>query len=296
MRILSFGSMNIDDVFNVDHFVRAGETLASTMYATHAGGKGLNQSIALARAGAEVRHAGCVGRDGLWLKALLDGYGVDTGRLEVSDTPTGHAIIQVEPGGGNCILLYGGANQAITSEMADRALADALPGDMLLMQNEISSLPHIMAQARRKGMRIAFNPSPVSPGLFKLPMEAAEWLILNEVEGFGLTGEKEPGRMLDGLAARYPGARVVLTLGADGAWYSGGGRRFHQRAFRVRAVDSTAAGDTFTGFFLAGIAAGRDERDALELAAKAAALSVTRPGAAESIPTLAEAELFQGGD
>jgi ribokinase len=294
MRILSFGSMNIDDVFHVDHFVRAGETLSSARYAAHAGGKGLNQSIALARAGATVRHAGCVGHDGLWLKALLDSYGVDTSLMEITDTPTGHAIIQVDPSGGNCILLYGGANQCVTREMADKALADAVPGDMLLLQNEISELPYIMAQAQTKGMRIAFNPSPISPGLRALPMEAAEWLILNEVEGKELTGETDPDAILDILSARYPAGKIVLTLGGDGVRYAGAGKRYGQQAIPVKAVDTTAAGDTFTGFFLAGIAAGRGEERALLLAARAAALSVTRNGAAESIPTLAEAESFSG--
>ena len=163
--ILNFGSVNIDNCYQVREFVRAGETISALEVTRHAGGKGFNQSVALARAGAKVCHAGCIGEDGLFLRDMLRAAGVDTDYLRVTDTPTGNAIIQVNSRGENCIILYTGANGSVTKDFADEVLERFGPEDLLLVQNEISSLPYILKKAREKGMRIAFNPSPMNSGV-----------------------------------------------------------------------------------------------------------------------------------
>ncbi len=288
MKILNFGSLNIDHVYQVPHFVREGETLGSTAYARHVGGKGLNQSIALARAGAQVYHAGCIGQDGAFLADYLKQNGVDTAFVKAIETPTGHAIIQVDTAGRNCILLYGGANQCVTPAFVDEVLAGFVPGDILLLQNEINCMETILRAAHGKGLRIALNPSPISPALLALPLELVDILVLNEIEGQEMTDETEPERIILGLQQKYPGCQVVLTLGSKGAVYAEGQLRIQRDALRVKAVDTTAAGDTFTGYFLCGIAAGISPEQALHNATRAAAITVTRPGAAQSIPHYTE--------
>ena len=292
MRVLVFGSLNIDHVYQVPHFLRPGETLPSTGYSRNAGGKGLNQALALARAGQETAFAGAIGQDGLFLRQLLEDAHVDTSRLQTLDCPTGHAIIQVEAGGGNAILLYGGANRRITPEMAEAALEGLCPGDWVLLQNEISCGREILLMAKEKRLRVALNPSPASPELKAWSLKSVDLLILNEVEGGDLTGCTDAQGILNGLRQHYPDTAVVLTLGADGAYYRDGNGQHYQPAVPVTAVDTTAAGDTFTGYFLSAWLQSGDAAHALRLAAHAAALAVTRPGAGASIPEAEEAEAF----
>ena len=288
MRVLVFGSLNIDHVYQVPHFLRPGETMDSTAYSRNAGGKGLNQAIALARAGQDTAFAGAIGQDGLFLRDALTQAGVDTRHVQVLEAATGHAIIQVEEAGGNAILLYGGANRCITREMAQEVLAHFAPGDCVLLQNEISCGKDILLLAKQKGLRIALNPSPVSADLHQWPLAEVDWLILNEVEGEDLTGQHLPQAMLDELNRRFPRTAVVLTLGENGAYYRDASQQLHQHAIPVKAVDTTAAGDTFTGYFLQSVLAGNSPADALRIAAHAAALAVTRPGAGASIPMMEE--------
>ena len=292
MKVLVFGSLNIDHVYQVPHFLRPGETMDSLAYSRNAGGKGLNQAIALARAGMDTAFAGAIGQDGLFLRQLLEDTGVDTARVQVLDSPTGHAIIQVEAGGGNAILLLGGANRCITPEMAAHALEGLCPGDWVLLQNEISCGYEILRMAKQRGLSVALNPSPASPELAAWPLDTVDLLLLNEVEGNDLTGCTEPQAILDGLMQRYPQTAVVLTLGADGAYYRDAQQQLYHPAVPVTAVDTTAAGDTFTGYFLAAWLPGGDAAHALRLAAHAAALAVTRPGAGASIPEAEEAAAF----
>lgn len=286
MKILSFGSLNLDKVYSVPHFIRPGETMAATELYTCCGGKGLNQSIALARAGAQVWHAGCVGQsDGAMLLDALRDSGVDVSLVRSLPCPTGHAVIQVNEEGQNCILLYGGANQQITREQVDQTLSHFEAGDFLVMQNEINELAYIMEQAHRRGMTIVFNPSPMTPALLELPLEYVRYFLLNEVEARDLCGQDVPEEAYPArLLARYPGSRIVLTLGSRGSIYLDECTRLSQAACRVKAVDTTAAGDTFTGYFVAAIAAGAPVKAALQEASKAAAIAVSRPGAAPSIP------------
>lgn len=288
MKLINFGSVNVDHVYQLNHLVRKGETIASTDYRKNEGGKGFNQAVALAKAGQKVYFAGAIGADGLFLKESLNGYGVDTMYLEVFDIPTGHAIIQVDEDGSNSIILYGGANRRITEEMVERVLNQFAGGDVVLLQNEICGGNIILREAARRGLRIVLNPSPITPELLTWPLEYVEWFILNEVEAEDMTGEKEPERMLDVILRKYPRSHVVLTLGEQGAICAYESCRVHQPAVPARAVDSTAAGDTFTGYFLHSILNGDSVETALTVAVRAAAITVSRPGAAASIPVMEE--------
>ena len=288
MKVLNFGSLNLDLVYQMPHFIRAGETLSSTSFSKNVGGKGLNQSVALAKAGAEIYHAGLIGEDGEMLRAFLAENGVDTRFVRTIDQPSGHAVIQVEPAGNNCIFLYGGANQCVTEAFIQEALEPFGEGDFLVLQNEINSIDKIIEAAHAKGMQVVLNPSPIADNLKELPLEKISWFILNEIEGGELSGETDPDKILDKLVELYPHAQIVLTLGGDGSIYCGKGERIRQEVFKVQAVDTTAAGDTFTGFFFAAVADGVPAAEALRRASKASSISVTHPGAAASIPTLAE--------
>ena len=292
MKILNFGSLNIDLVYAVDHHARTGETLTTRSFARHTGGKGLNQSVALARAGAQVYHAGCIGEDGVFLRDYLSANGVDTRYVRVAEEATGHAVIQVNGEGDNCILLYPGANRCQRAADVDAVLADFSAGDLLLMQNETNALAEMMLAAKAKGMKIAFNPSPIDETLFALPMDAVDYFILNEIEGEALSGESEPEKAAERLLEKYPHARVVLTLGGKGCIYAHGDTRLQGQAYKVDAVDTTGAGDTFTGYFLASQLRGEAPEESLAVAAAAAAIQVTRPGAAQAIPELNEVLLW----
>lgn len=287
-RILNFGSLNIDHVYAVDHFVRPGETLSGKTYRVFMGGKGSNQSIALANAGAHVAHAGKLGRDGAWLKKRLRQAGVDTTHLKITDQPSGHAIIQVNRHGENAIILFGGANRAITPKDAARVLHHFSRGDYLLLQNEISSISEIMRTAAKRRMKIVFNPAPMQHSVLSYPLYLVDIFIINAIEGEQLTGYKQPRQILKAIRRRFPRATVVLTLGAQGVLYADCSTTFKIPVVKVRVVDTTAAGDTFIGYFLAELVRSADARSALELASRAAAICVTRPGAADSIPKRSE--------
>ena len=288
MRILNFGSLNIDYVYQVDHFVQPGETMSAQSLRIQCGGKGLNQSLALARAGAEVYHAGCIGSDGSDLLRLLQDSGVDTRYIRRVDGPSGHAIIQVDAAGQNAILLYPGTNHALTREDIAAALAGCAAGDWLLVQNETNGLEDLLRGAAERGVRIALNPSPITPDLAGLPLDLVDCFLLNEIEGAALSGAQRPQEVLDGLRARYPRAQIVLTLGENGVRYWDGKTVFAHPIFQVPVVDTTAAGDTFTGFFLTCATNGFSIPEALRLASIASSIAVSKKGAAISIPTMEE--------
>ncbi|WMJ24113.1 ribokinase [Paludicola sp. MB14-C6] len=292
MRVLNFGSLNIDYVYQVDHFVRPAETISSHVMERFCGGKGLNQSIALSRAGAAVCHAGCIGSDGLFLKEQLEQSKVDTKYVRQVGEPTGHAIIQVDKNGQNCILLYGGANQCITKQQVDDTLKGFSEGDLLLLQNEVNQLEYIIDQASKKGMQIAFNPSPFDRNIVSLPLNKVNIFLLNEIEGAELSNELSPQAIIEKLKIRYPSAKIVLTLGKDGVYYYDGSQVYFQSIFSVPIVDTTAAGDTFTGYFLQGLTQNVESSMLLKRASAAAALAVSKMGAAPSIPTITEVNQF----
>ena len=188
MKILNFGSLNIDLVYQVEHIARPGETIASSAHQVFAGGKGANQSAALARAGARVFHAGQVGPDGQWLVDKLARLDVDVQHIRVGDTPTGHAIIQVDRQGQNSIVLFAGANAQIDQSAIDATLSHFGAGDILLLQNEINDIPYIMAAAAARGLTICLNPAPFGPEVRAYPLELIDLLIVNETEATGPCG------------------------------------------------------------------------------------------------------------
>ena len=291
MKILNFGSLNIDNVYQVDHFVRKGETISSKSLTLFSGGKGLNQSVALGRAGAKVWHAGSIGKDGLFLLETLRAAGVNVSCVRVlEEGKTGNAIIQNDAEGDNCILLYGGANQGITREQIDETLSHFSAEDFLVLQNEVNELPYLVQKAHEKGMRIVLNPSPMDEKVFEINLSFVDLFLLNELEAAELTRGTgtEPAKMLALLQRKFPSACFVLTLGPQGAYYVGAKQTIWQEIYPAKVVDTTAAGDTFTGYFLAAILEGKSVKASLDLAAKAAAIAVSRPGAAPSIPKLDE--------
>ncbi len=295
MKVLNFGSLNIDYVYQVEHFVRAGETLDSENMEVFGGGKGLNQSIALSKSGAKVWHAGAVGEnDSEALLELLNRSGVNTEYVKKKPGASGHAIIQKTASGENCILLYGGANQSITRAEVDDTLRHFSQGDFLILQNEISEIGYIMSKAYSMGMKIVFNPSPMNHKISTYPLHLVDYLLLNEVEGIELSGDCVlMEELADQLANKFPKAGIVLTLGEKGAVYKDKEGTLHQPIYKVKAVDTTAAGDTFTGFFIGAIMNGDKVKKALDTAARAAAIAVTRVGAGASIPTREEVEAIK---
>lgn len=287
MRILNFGSLNIDHVYRVDHISKPGETVTDLELQYHPGGKGLNQSIALSKSGVTTYHVGCVGKDGGMLTSLLQQSGVKTDYLKSVDEMNGHAIIQVGRTGQNSIIIHKGSNGAVCKKDIDCCLEQAQPGDLVLTQNETSQVSYLAECCLRKGIPLAFNPSPFTTSLMEeFPFEAVRYLLINETEGQQITGQTVPEKIVSELLNRYPEMRIVLTLGEKGALYADKKCMIHQAAFSVLAVDTTGAGDTFTGFFLGSLLQHNDVKMALRDACAAAAISVTKNGAAESIPTM----------
>lgn len=288
-KALVIGSINVDKVYELEHIVRPGETVSSRKYRTAWGGKGLNQAIALSRGGAETALAGCVGTAELEsLTAVCAEAKVDAARIRACSVTTGHAIIQVDANGQNCIIVEPGANGTVGGDDIASFLDGYGAGDVLLTQNEISHMPEVLRAAHEKGLTVVLNPSPFSAEILSWPLECVDIFIVNEIEGEALSGESEPEKILDALRRRFPNAAVVLTLGSNGAMYADKTERFFVPARHVTAVDTTAAGDTFTGYFLAMLLRGGTPKEAMEIAAKAAAIAVTRPGAVPSIPWLEE--------
>ena len=288
MKIYSLGSLNIDYVYQVPHFIRPGETLASTRMNTFPGGKGLNQSAALGKAGAQVIHGGLVNHSDTFLTSVLDSANVDVSRIKTVDTPTGHALIQVTPHGKNCILLYPGANHEFTQDYIEYVLGDADKDDIILLQNEINCLDLIFEVAKQKQISIAFNPSPCDSKLASLPLPQVKWWIFNEIEGQDLTGKSDPDQILSAMYEMYPQSNLLLTLGDKGCRFKNASLDLFCPAHATKVVDTTAAGDTFTGYFLAMIVQTKSIADALQIASCAASLAVSRAGASESIPYLIE--------
>ena len=293
MKILSFASLNIDYVYKVPHVVMKGETISSRSLNIYPGGKGLNQSIALGKAGASVFHAGAIGEDGKFLVDCLNEAGVDTTFVKIiPGIQSGHAIIQNDDEGDNCILLHGGANQAITKEQVEETFAAFEEGDYLILQNEINELKYIVEKAHEKGMQIVLNPSPMNEIITELPLEYITYFLLNEIEAGQILGKEieEPEEIIAALAEKFPKAKVVLTLGSDGSVFLDGEKVVKQGIYKVETVDTTAAGDTFTGYFFAGEAKGQEVEKSMDMAARASSIAVSRPGAGVSIPTLDEVE------
>lgn len=288
MNVVNFGSLNLDHVYAVDHFCRAGETIHTKSYTQNAGGKGLNQSIAVSRSGQKVHHAGLLGPEGTRLAELLSGSGVDLRYLKHTDVPQGHAVIQVQPDGQNCIFLYGGSNQAVTPQEIDEVLMQLNAGDYLLLQNEIANLTYLLRAAARRGLRVVLNASPISDELLNADLSGVDWLVVNEIECAAMAGCGDAQAGYETLKQRYPSLGILLTLGSEGSVSWKDGTEVRQCAYPVKAVDTTGAGDTFMGYFVGCLAQGMERQTAMQYASMASAISVTRPGAAASIPLMDE--------
>lgn len=290
MKVLNYGSLNYDYVYEVDHINQPGETQSCVRRNVFCGGKGLNQSVALARAGVSVYQGGLTGEDGQMFLEVCRENGIGTSCLGRVEGPSGHAVIQLDRSGENCILIYGGANQSQTREWMDKTLDHFGEGDLLLLQNEVNGLDYLIDQAYAKGMVIVLNPSPWDDKLKDCDLKKVSVFLINEVEGGQITGEQEPERILDKMQQLYPDAQTVLTLGSKGAIWQGRGQRIRQKAYKVDVVDTTAAGDTFTGYFIAGMTEHMPVEENMRRAARASAIAVSRMGAAPSIPALSEVE------
>lgn len=284
MAILNLGSINADMVYAMPHLPAPGETLAAGGLQKFLGGKGANMSVAATRAGSEVKHIGAVGADGVWAAERLAGYGVDVQHVARLDTPTGHAIIAVDQDGENLIILYPGANREIPAAQLDQALARAKAGDILVMQNETSLQAEAAERGKAKGLRVCYAAAPFDAAAVQAVLPHLDFLILNEVEA-------EQLRQATGKTPADLGVRdVIITLGAKGARHIGGasGAVLDVPALPVTAVDTTGAGDTFTGYVLSALDRGHSIADAMAEAARAGALMVTRRGTADVIPTRQE--------
>lgn len=284
MTIWNLGSINIDNVYRVPHLPKAGETLAADSFQRGLGGKGANMSVAAARAAARVRHIGAIGTDGKWAAERLLEYGVDTRSIKVIDTPTGHANIAVADDGENQIIIHHGANFEVSSEQTASALSEAEAGDFLLLQNETNAQIEAAQIAQTIGLTVVYAAAPFETAAVKDLIPHTDMLVLNEVEADQLTTAL--GTSLNELPVEH----VIVTKGSEGAdWLDlTKGDKTHVAAIKVDPIDTTGAGDTFTGYLCAGLDRGQPMLQALELATKAAALMVTRLGTADVIPDLKE--------
>ena len=295
MKIINFGSLNIDKVYALDEFARAGQTVFAKNYEIFAGGKGLNQSIAAARAGGTVLHAGQIGGDGAFLKDLLSEAGADTSFIRTIDEPTGHALIEVDSAGQNKIVVFGGANKKLTGDYIDLVLKQAKEGDIVLLQNETNLISYIIKKASDAGAKVVFNPSPFPENADDLPLDLVDIFLVNEIEAAQLAGIKSEAsneEILDEITKKYPAAATIMTIGDKGVLYGYKDARLEQQSFSVPVADTTAAGDTFTGYFLSALCLGKDIPAALELSCAASAIAVSKKGAAPSIPKLSEVSAF----
>lgn len=291
MKFLVFGSLNIDRTYSVPHFVSAGETMAADKMELFCGGKGFNAAVACARAGKEVYFAGAVGTDGQMLLEALDANGIHRQHVKHTDGPSGHAVIQVDPTGQNCIIVLAGANGEISKSDVDSVLADFAEGDMIVLQNEVSNVDYILRAAMQKGMMVALNPSPLDDRVKTFDLNCVDYLMINEVEGTQLAHCSEPNRIIDILREKYSRMNIVLTLGARGALYCGvSGEQYGCGIYKGNVVDTTSAGDTFCGYFLSHITEHGNPEVALRKASVASGISVTRSGASCSIPLRSEVD------
>ncbi|MDR0877992.1 MAG: ribokinase [Treponema sp.] len=297
MKVLVYGSLNIDLIFSVDHIVRPGETISSSALEKGAGGKGANQAAALAKAGMTVYMAGKIGSDGEFLLDLLQSYGVNTDHVARYEGATGQALIQLDKDHQNSIVLFAGGNGVIQPEEIDSVLGCFGEGDIIVLQNEITQISEIMKQAKKRGLKICLNPSPFDEKIEARPLDLVDIFFVNEIEGAALAALEVPSvplapfalslylsEIFDRLIDRFPNAEIILTKGKDGAFYAGGKKRARGEIIDTPVVDTTGAGDTFTGYFIAARSKDFSIEESLDIACKAASIAVSRKGAMQSIP------------
>lgn len=295
MTIFNFGSINIDHVYQVPHFVRPGETLTSSHYQKILGGKGANQSIALAKAKCQVVHVGAISQQDNALLNELSDCGINTQHVAQLETPTGHAIIQVNQDAENAIVLFAGANHALTQVQIDDVMQQSNDDDWVLLQNETNHIESIISSAKTRGLTIAYNPAPMDKQLVTSVINNIDILIVNEVEAMDLLNVASIDDAKRKLQQDYAHLIVIMTLGAQGVCYIHGDELIEVAAYNVAAVDTTAAGDTFIGYCLSGLMAKQDIKHILSTACGASAICVTRTGASSSIPSFDEVTQFIQG-
>ena len=286
MKILNFGSINKDFFYSVNDFVRPGETISSNGYDIKIGGKGLNQSVSISKAGVKVYHAGIINKDDTFIIDKLKSWKINCDNILLSDSPTGHAIIQVNKKGENSIIIHGGANHDFNLKSIKSILSKFETGDILLLQNEINNIEEIIDRAHHKKMKIIFNPAPFKNDILEYNLNKITTLILNQSEGERLSNEKIPDKILKVLNNNFKNTEIILTLGEKGSLYSYKDELIKIRAHDVKTVDTTGAGDTFIGYYVAGFASKMNKKDNLNRASEAAALTTLKLGGAESIPSI----------
>ena len=286
MKILNFGSINKDFFYIVDDFVKPGETISSNRYDIKIGGKGLNQSVGISKAGNRVYHAGIINKEDKFILDKLKSWKINCDNILVSSKPTGHAIIQVDNKGENSIIIHGGANHDVDIKFIKSVLSKFDSGDILVLQNEINNIKEIIDRAHHKKMKIVFNPTPFNSKILKYDLNKISTLILNQTEGEGLSNKKTPNEILKNLNNNFKNTEIILTLGKKGSIYSFKNELIKIKAHQVDTVDTTGAGDTFIGYYVAGVASKMNKKDNLDRASKAAAVTTTKLGGAESIPRI----------
>ena len=288
MTIWNLGSINADFVYSVPHIPAPGETMASTGRAVFLGGKGANMSVAAARAAARVAHIGAVGLDGRWAVERLTEYGVDTRHIAEIDVETAQAIIAVDVNGENSIILHQGANVKIPIHVLEQALTQAETGDTFVFQNETNLQVQAAKLAIKMGLRVAYAAAPFDSGAIIRVLSYLDFLIMNEIEAEQFKNATGQGPQ------DIPVKDVIITLGDKGATWFGLDGPINVPAHKVTPIDTTGAGDTFTGYVLACLDRGQPMLQAMKTASKAAAIMVTRRGTADVIPDLADVQSFSG--
>jgi len=286
MKILNFGSINKDFFYSVNDFVKPGETISSIKYNVKIGGKGLNQSVGISKAGQKIYHAGIINKDDTFILDRLKKWNINCENIVLGVNPTGHAIIQVDKNGENSIIIHGGANHDFDIKFIKSVLSKFDSGDILVLQNEINNIKEIIDGAHHKKMKIVFNPAPFNNEILSYDLNKISTLILNQTEGEALSKEKKPVNILRVLNSKFNNTEIILTLGEKGSLYSFKDELLKIKAHKVDTVDTTGAGDTFIGYYVAGIASKMNKKDNLKRASKAAAIATTKLGGAGSIPRI----------
>ena len=286
MKILNFGSINKDFFYSVNDFVKPGETISSIKYNVKIGGKGLNQSVGISKAGQKIYHAGIINKDDTFILDRLKKWNINCENIVLGVNPTGHAIIQVDKNGENSIIIHGGANHDFDIKFIKSVLSKFDSGDILVLQNEINNIKEIIDGAHHKKMKIVFNPAPFNNEILSYDLNKISTLILNQTEGEALSKEKKPINILRVLKSKFNNTEIILTLGEKGSLYSFKDELLKIKAHKVDTVDTTGAGDTFIGYYVAGIASKMNKKDNLKRASKAATIATTKLGGAGSIPRI----------
>lgn len=285
-KIINYGSINIDYVYKTPHIVRPSETLNTLSLSKGLGGKGANQSVAIARSGGDVLHVGQVCIDDDWALSLMQESGVNTHYVTQVEEPSGHAIIQVDERGENAILLFGGANQSCRLASLEKAIDETGSTAYLLLQNECNDIEAAFNVALKNNIKVVLNPAPMSDEIRALPLDKLDTLIVNELEAQALSGCSDRDGIIAFMRSQYPHTRVVITLGSRGSILVTSEGLLKLEPTLVEVVDTTCAGDTFVGYFLQGLVSGLGDHAALKRASVAAALAVTQHGAINAIPYL----------